>query len=128
MAANVVNTGYTFAGWYEKSALTGTAVTNIPVGTTGDKIYYAKYTPNEYTITYTANGGTGADQTQDVTYDADFTTKGLGTFTKTGYTLTGWSVSSGATGSYTGLSTKYQYVDAKDITLSAEWQANTYGL
>ena len=36
-------TGYTFAGWYENSGLTGTAVTQIAKGTTGNKTFYAKW-------------------------------------------------------------------------------------
>jgi uncharacterized repeat protein (TIGR02543 family) len=37
-------TGYTFAGWYSNAGLTGTPVTVIPVNTTGDKEFWAKWT------------------------------------------------------------------------------------
>lgn len=36
-------TGYTFDGWYTTSGLTGTAVTKIAKGSTGDKTFYAKW-------------------------------------------------------------------------------------
>ena len=37
-------TGYTFGGWYENSGLTGSAVTKIAKGSTGNKTYWAKWT------------------------------------------------------------------------------------
>jgi uncharacterized repeat protein (TIGR02543 family) len=37
--------GYTFEGWYDNVGLTGTAVTTIPAGSTGNKEYWAKWTP-----------------------------------------------------------------------------------
>ncbi len=35
---------HVFVGWYDNADLTGTAVTGIPVGTTGDKAFWAKWT------------------------------------------------------------------------------------
>lgn len=35
--------GFTFEGWYDNSSFTGTAVTSIPVGSYGNKTYYAKW-------------------------------------------------------------------------------------
>ena len=51
-------TGYTFGGWYTTSGLTGTAVTQIAKGSTGNKTYYAKWTINKVTIRFHVNGGT----------------------------------------------------------------------
>ena len=51
-------TGYTFAGWYTTSGLTGTAVTQIAKGSTGNKTYYAKWTQNRVLISFNVNGGT----------------------------------------------------------------------
>ena len=34
--------GFLFAGWYEDAEFSGDAVTQIPEGTTGNKVYYAK--------------------------------------------------------------------------------------
>ena len=44
--------GHTFLGWYESSEFEGQAVTEIPLGTTGNLTLYAKWDINEYTITY----------------------------------------------------------------------------
>jgi uncharacterized repeat protein (TIGR02543 family) len=50
-------TGYNFDGWYNDSQLTSLNTIGIPVGSTGEKIIYAKWVPAEYTITYNPNGG-----------------------------------------------------------------------
>ena len=87
-------TGYTFNGWYSDSSFT------TRVGGAGDsytpsvnKILYAKWTPNTYTIKYNGNGNTGGSTANSShTYDVAkaLTTNG---FTKTGYTFAGWSTS-----------------------------------
>ena len=52
--------GYTFGGWYSNSSFTGNPITSIPIGSTGNKDYWAKWVINKYTITFDAstNGGT----------------------------------------------------------------------
>ena len=44
--------GYTFGGWYGNSSFTGSAITTIAAGSTGNKEYWAKWTPKNYSITY----------------------------------------------------------------------------
>ena len=43
-----VKTGYVFAGWYEDSEFSGTPVTEITKGSTGDKTFYACFTDSIY--------------------------------------------------------------------------------
>ena len=46
-------TGYVFAGWYEdKDDMTGDSIISISAEATGDKTFYAKWTPVQYSITY----------------------------------------------------------------------------
>ncbi|KMQ49659.1 cell wall/surface protein [Chitinispirillum alkaliphilum] len=49
-------TGYTFQGWYEDEEF-NTEITEIPEGSTGGKTLHARWTPNEYTVTFDARGG-----------------------------------------------------------------------
>ncbi len=95
--ANPTKTGYTFGGWYSDAALK-TQVTQIAKGSTGAKIFYAKWTAVSYSITYNLNGGTNAAgaKTSYTIETADYT---LPTPTKTGYTFGGWYENSGLTGS-----------------------------
>ena len=46
-----IKNGYTFGGWYTTSALSGTAVTKIAKGSTGNKTFYAKWTKKSFTCT-----------------------------------------------------------------------------
>ena len=48
--------GETFAGWYDNESFSGTAVTQITNGSTGDKTLYAKWTLNTYPIKWYVNG------------------------------------------------------------------------
>ena len=43
-------TGYTFAGWYTNSSLSGSPVAEIPKGSIGNKTLWAKWSINTYTI------------------------------------------------------------------------------
>ena len=53
-------TGYDFGGWFDNADFTGDAIIQIAKGTTGDKAFYAKWTPIVYTIGYDLAGGTVA--------------------------------------------------------------------
>jgi uncharacterized repeat protein (TIGR02543 family) len=85
-------TGYIFAGWYDNSALTGTADTTISTGSTGDKEYWAKWTPNVLDLNWYAVIGDATPYTTNVcTYDSDITLPSTNP-SRTGYTFTGWAV------------------------------------
>ena len=82
-------TGYTFAGWYEKADCTGTAVTIIPADATGNKEYWAGWTPISYSITYVLDGGNVSGNPTSYTIESSAIT--LNNPTREGYTFTGWS-------------------------------------
>ncbi len=54
---------YDFVGWYETADKDGNSVTAIPSSATGDKTFYAKWTPKTYTITYYVNNKVVTTQT-----------------------------------------------------------------
>lgn len=90
-------TGYTFAGWYDNAELTGNKVTQITKGSTGDKTFYAKWTPNKYTVKFNPNGGTGSMADQAFIYG---TSQNLtaNAFTNVGYSFNGWNTNEAGTG------------------------------
>ena len=47
-----VRSGYRFSGWYETEDFTDSRVYSIPNGATGNKTFYAKWTPIEYSVRY----------------------------------------------------------------------------
>ena len=132
------------AGSYSgsNSTYTVTTETDILALTTGPGNYtikvWAKFTSSEgeywynmdnnsnYSFTFTinpvvtfkANGGTGNDKTQRVTYNTN-TTLTANTFARTGYSFTGWNTKADGTG--TGYSDKETVKFTANQTLYAQW-------
>ena len=106
-----VRVGYTFLGWFNNVNLTGNPVTNIVLGSTGNKNLYAKWTVNEYAITFNTNGGSAVESiTQN--YNTAITVPANPT--RVGYTFNGWSQAVPAN------------MPAENVTLTASWTINTY--
>ena len=98
--ANPTKTGYTFAGWDK------TIPTTMPAG---DMTITARWTVNQYTITFKPeNGGEDIVITQD--YGTAITAPANPT--KTGYTFAGWDKTIPTT------------MPAENITLTARWTEN----
>ena len=100
-APEVTRTGYTFAGWSPAVAAT------VPAS---DVTYTAQWTPNQYTVTFDANGGTGGRSAKQ-DYGSAIAAPAVA---RTGYTLTGWSPALAAT------------VPASDVKYTAQWKVNQY--
>jgi uncharacterized repeat protein (TIGR02543 family) len=121
------SSGYTFKGWYTNSACTSGEQTANPYQTstsqnqTRTDQYWAKFTPNEYTVTYDAKGGSVSPGSKKVTFDDTYGS--LATPTKTGYTFDGWYTAASG-GTQVTASTKV--TTASDHKLYAHWTANTY--
>ncbi len=123
-------TGYTFGGWYtegdDSGNVSGTMETSIPSGSTGDKIFYAKWTAENYSITYNRNGGTnptGIKTSYKIT-DATIT---LPTPTKTGYTFGGWYTGGDDSGNVSGTKeTSIPSGSTGDKTFYAKWTPIIY--
>ena len=86
---DVKRPGFTFAGWYANEDLTGDAVTEISATDTGIKTFWAKWTPETYTVALNANGGTiNSGNVTGYTHGVGAT---LPTdVTRPGYTFAGW--------------------------------------
>lgn len=57
LKTDITKAGHTFAGWYQTTDFSDEASTNISANTVGNKIYYAKWNINTYTVTYDTMGG-----------------------------------------------------------------------
>jgi uncharacterized repeat protein (TIGR02543 family) len=90
-ASVMTKANYDFAGWYDNGGLEGERIISIPKGSTENKMFYAKWTPTVYHITYHLNGGSGA-ATGTYTVHASGWSNGitLPTPTKTNYDFEGW--------------------------------------
>lgn len=115
-------TGYTFSKWNTKADGTGTSYAS-GASYTGNAALtlYAIWTPNTYTVTFKANGGTGADTTQTKTYGSDITLD-PNTFTRDKYSFTGWNTKADGTG--TAYADEASYASNAALTLYAQWIKN----
>lgn len=90
--------------------------------------FYLK--PNQYTIKYNANGGSGTMKKQEATYDKSLSLR-KNSFVREGYTFKGWNtVKSGGkeeTAYENGQNVKNLTAEHKDsITMYAQWEPNVY--
>lgn len=87
-----------------------------------------KYVPNQYTVTYNANGGTGTAASQKKKYDADFSLSTGGSIKRAGYTLSGWNTKADGTGKNYSLGQNVSNLTATNdgtVKLYAKWTPNT---
>ena len=112
-------TGYTFDGWY--TASTGGNKVTSPYTPTNNITLYARWTANQYKITFDADGGNVTPSTKQVTYDQKYGE--LPTPTKTGYTFEGWFMDDS-----TQITSNDTVKITEDKTLKAHWQGATYTL
>lgn len=123
-------TGYTFLGW----SLSSTATTASysagqywSLSNGANYTLYAVWQINTYTITYNANGGTGAPDSQTYTYASSGTIALSSTIPiRTGHTFLGWSTSSTATSATYSASGSFNKNTTSNTTLYAVWKTNTY--
>ena len=129
------NNGFTngdkvFLSW--NTAADGTGKTYYPNSTveiTGNVTLYAQWGDKASTVqlTYKANGGKEADIVRNnLLNNEPVTLLGAGTFTRTGYTLTGWNTQPDGNGKgfALGASARVDNLGSGNV-LYAQWEANT---
>lgn len=113
-------TGYTFDGWYTASS--GGSKYGTTYTANASATLYAHWTILTYTVSYNANGGSGAPSAQTKTYGTDLKLSST-VPTRSGYDFLGWATSS--TGSVAYSAGDY-YKTNSDVTLYAIWKLSTY--
>ena len=127
--------GYRFAGWYEGTTRVSTNASYTFTMPANNRTLVAKFNVIQYTISYNANGGSGAPASQIKNHGTAIT---LSTTipTRTDYIFLGWSTSSnatsatykaGATYSAEGNQTLYAIWKSSVITFSKGTSINIYG-
>lgn len=116
-------TGYDFLGWStNQSATTASYQPGGSITVSGNTVLYAVWKAQTYTVSYNANGGSGAPSAQTQNYPWHLQISAT-TPTRTGHTFQGWATSS------TGAAV-YQpgdwYTSLVSVTLYAVWSVATY--
>ncbi|MCQ2328101.1 MAG: InlB B-repeat-containing protein [Paludibacteraceae bacterium] len=111
--------GYSFGGWFTNEACTEGQTTQIAQGSTGNKTFYAKWTPIVYNITYNVNGGSAI--TEHKTYTIETATFALPVPTKDGYSFGGWFTNEACT---EGQTTQITQGSTGNKTFYALWNEN----
>ena len=113
------------AGIPEGGSVTLTAHAVYADGTKSEETT-GTYRLNLYTVLYDGGNKTGGDEPDEQTFysGGSVTVQGKSDLTKTGYTFAGWNTKAGGTG------TPYRegdsYTDDASVTLTAQWDPNTY--
>jgi len=114
--------GKTFGGWNTQANGGGTNYTvGAPFTVTSDVTLYAKWqSAVQYTVTYNANGASGAAPTaQTVEPGTEITLQGTGNMANTGKIFAGWSLNAGGTGTLYAVGATYTVTG--NITFYAQW-------
>lgn len=128
--ADVPKEGYTHIGWTDSAVDGATFTRGQPVQYlfTTDLTLDPTYTPNTYTVSFDANGGTGG-QTSNVTVTYGAGLPGVSAPTRKGYVFDGWyDMKTGGTKYYdaVGEPVVAGWNIGYDTTLYAHWTANPY--
>ena len=117
-------TGYTFLGWSTSSSATSASYSaGGTITLSSSDTLYAVWKINTYTVSYNANGGSGAPSSQTKTYGKTLTLSSTKP-TRTGYTFQGWGTS--ATDTTVDYAAGGSYTANAGDTLYAIWKINTY--
>jgi uncharacterized repeat protein (TIGR02543 family) len=116
--SNPTRTGYTFAGWFSDEALTNAY--SFPATMPSSNVtVYAKWTINQYTITFDINEGTSINS---ITQDYNTALIAPSNPTKEGHTFAGWFSDEALTNAYSFPAT----MPSSNITVYAKWTINEY--
>lgn len=121
--------GYTFLGWADSpdSVVPAYTVDKEYTLPAKDKVLYAVWQPNQVTVTFDKNGGTGSNRPETKPYNSEekITIPSIETlgWTRDGYSFLGWSTDKNSVQA-DRFDTEIN-VPKRDLTIYAVWQKNT---
>jgi uncharacterized repeat protein (TIGR02543 family) len=112
-------TGYSFQGWATSASGSVAYAAGASYTANAAVTLYAVWKANTYTVSYNANGGTGAPGNQTKTYGTALTLSSTKP-TRTNYTFKGWGTSASAT--TVSYAAGASYTTNAAVTLYAVWE------
>lgn len=129
---NPTKVGYTFDGWTVSGAgafISGSNLT-IPANGAANITLTAKWAGNNYQISVNSNGGTGGSSNPfEYSTSGSARTVTLTPPTRTGYGMSGWTITTNTTGGTATISGNTLTIPANaygNIAVRANWNAQTY--
>ncbi len=126
----LTKTGHTFLGWNTAANGSGTNYgpgNPLTIGTS-NLMLYARWTVNNYPVSYDGNGNTGgnAPAGSSYAYGSTVTVPGnSGGLQKTGHTFVGWNTAANGSGTAYGEGATFMMGEGA-VTLYAQWTSNSY--
>ena len=125
-------TGFRFTGWNSAANGSGTGYSSgasftIPATSV---VLYAQWASSNYTLSYDANGGSGAPASSSIVYDPAATANATVSSTvptRLGYDFLGWNTSLNGTGTARAAAATFA-MPAADVTLYAQWSLATFAV
>ena len=118
LATAPTRTGYEFAGWKDQSGTTYAASATYTVGLS-HYLLYAQWNAINYTVTYSAAGGTTTPIQAALNYGQTFNLASA--ITRTGYSFSGWSDGTNTYGAGASI-----LISTSNLTFTAQWTADVY--
>ncbi len=117
---------YTFLRWNTTADGSGTSYSDEQTVTvTSDMTLYAQWHPNNYTVSFDANGGNGTMEPQELHWNKDIALD-ISTFTRLGYDFAGWNTIPDGSGNAYNDGTIVSTLEAP--TLYAQWTPHNYSI
>ena len=120
-------TGYERTEWYMDQEFTQPAPDELPAN---GQTLYVKWLPNDYTIYYSANGGSGSMPSQAAVWEKELTLP-ESSFTRFGYRFSGWKDTYGDGAVYEPQETVKNLageIQGDRVTLYAQWSPIQYSI
>ena len=124
----LTKTGCTFDGWYTNADFTGAAVTQIAKGSTGNRTFFAKFTPETYTVSFVTDKkyANGTTESQTFTYGEEQALSNSYFEPVDGYEFKEWNTADDGSG--TSYNQKELYTFTENTVLYAIWDPITYSI
>lgn len=116
-------TGYNFIGWNTQAGGGGSdhsARSVYTLNSAANVTLYAKWQAASYSLSYSANGGSGAPSGANYTYDTTVTTAVSGSINRSGYRFIGWNDRDDGSGTTFTESSTFK-MPAQNVILYAQW-------
>ena len=123
-----------FKGWYRNSDFSGSKVTTISKGSTGDITLYAKWSEYTYKLVYNKNAKNAkstAKTQKGISYSQNVSLRDAGSVVRSGYTFVEWNTKANGKGTSYKPGANVSKLTKNNngtVTLYAIWKINTYSV